>query len=166
MECLHGVCEALRDSLALRRFLRTVGYSANGVGWGEDRLLTNHFVVDWLVAPQAHVCGRSIFMSFCSNSRRLSRRLPSSAAGSTLQILRWSSLTWMFIFLRTLNTPPAFEPLHFFISFACAAQPPRKGFAISSALGKLRLFRAVREDKAVSLLHIAILAAAGAEAGS
>jgi len=40
----------------------------------------------------------------------------------------------------------------------------RKGFAVSSALGKLRLFRAVREDKAVSLLHIAILAAAGAEA--
>jgi len=38
-----------------------------------------------------------------------------------------------------------------------------KGFAVSSALGKLRLFRAVREDKAVSLLHIAILAAAGAE---
>eukprot|EP00913_Durusdinium_trenchii_P032072 g30035.t1 len=77
MECLHGVCEALRDSLALRRFLRTV-----------------------------------------------------AKLGSWIN-----------------SADPEME----------------KGFAISSALGKLRLFRAVREDKAVSLLHIAILAAAGAE---
>ncbi|CAE7018938.1 FMNL1 [Symbiodinium sp. CCMP2456] len=38
-----------------------------------------------------------------------------------------------------------------------------KGFAVSSALGKLRLFRALRKDKAVSLLHMALLAAAGGE---
>ena len=45
---------------------------------------------------------------------------------------------------------------------AQAIKQTRKGFAVSSALGKLRLFRALRKDKAqsgrlygASLLHVA-----------
>ncbi|CAK0848036.1 unnamed protein product [Prorocentrum cordatum] len=38
------------------------------------------------------------------------------------------------------------------------------GFALSSALGKLRYFRALRGDRSVSLLHVAVLAAAGGDA--
>ncbi|CAK0800488.1 unnamed protein product, partial [Prorocentrum cordatum] len=37
------------------------------------------------------------------------------------------------------------------------------GFALSSALGKLRYFRALRGDRSVSLLHVAVLAAAGGD---